>query len=1350
MLTMCNAHKDHFIEIKGDKSYPVGTVLIAKQVGEEVILTTEIGKEAYRTSNAGVECAFAGPYNGAVVREHIGKNSVIEILAWEEISRVIVSSLTGLPIGTFLKVIGNDSKVHFLSEEGEMLATLPMGPLTKEFKYRTELMGRVVGFLDEKPIVQILHWADLHRHSGFSLLDGANKISDLVAKTDFAGAITDHGAMYGVLDFYKSMKKAGKLPILGFEAYAETIGRQKKGNHLLLLAKDLNGFHNLMKLTSEAYENFHGKPHVSYEMLSNYRGGIISTTSCMGSEISQLLLERKYDDAKYVAKTMMDIVGKDDYYVEIQRHGFEEELIVNPQLMRIARELDLKIIGTTDSHYTEEEDKLAHEALLCIGTKKLMSDEDRLQFPGTGYHLHSTEEVEKLFADIPEALDNTLEIAKKCANLELELGVNHLPEFDVPEDDMSEMEYLRKITWEGFNKRFEGKKQQTDPVYLERLEYEMEVLEKMGFPGYFLIVEDFVRFAKENGIPVGPGRGSGAGSLVLYSLAITDVDPIPYGLLFERFLNPDRISMPDIDMDFADDRRDEVIEYVKKKYGTNSVSQIITFGTLSAKAVSKDVARVLGFPSSLGQKISDTIPKRPKITIKEAIKESPEFADLISSNADVKLIVTLAEKLEGLPRHASIHACGVAIVTGNISDYLPYLMMEDKKKKGKGKGKGGKKEVVKVRTTQFTMSEVEEMGVLKMDFLGLRTMSVIGNALEEINENLESENLETIHPLAIPLDDKQFYLEIAKGNANGVFQLESGGMQSFMKDLFSDVEHMAKGSMELFERLVAGVSLYRPGPMDYIPDYLKNMRNPRNIKYDHPDLEPILKDTYGVIVYQEQTMHIVQVLANFTKGEADNVRKAFAKKKQDMILPLRNKFLDGCVNNNISKEVAVAIWTKMEKFGSYAFNRSHAVAYSRISVMSAFIKAYYPVEYMTSTLNSYINKPDKLKLFLSYVKKMGIPILPPDLNKSQRLFKSEGKAIRFGLMGLKGLGASTVGILRERNSIRGQFASVQDYVERMVKHEVFSPKSIETLAYAGALDCFGDSRRAVVSFLPELTKHADNMKKDAKKTDPNQMSLLDFLDEEDAAELQLSVMLRIPPMEEMDKKIRLQLEKEYAGFYLSEHPLDDYASFFESEGIYEIGFLLEEGDEDSEHRASTIADDDVEDHEITTEISLGGIEDYNGENVKLAGIVTEHEVFYTKRDQKPIHVFQLEDHTASIKCVVFDSDLDHNRDHLVEGKIVMLEGKVKVDDFGGQVIVRQMVDVEAIARLENPKLVWVKSDNQILIKQLFAYIEKHPGAVPVNVVYNGKAYRAKGGLSLNYSSYSKLQDMFGQLVKIDY
>lgn len=1342
---MCNSHKDHFIEIKGDKSYPVGTVLIAKQVGEEIIFSTEIGKETYRSSNAGVECAFTGPYNGAIVREHVGKNSIIEILTWEEVSRVIVPALKDLPLGTFLKVINNDSTVHFLSEEGEVLTSLPVGPLSKEFKYRKELLGLVVGFVDEKPIIQILHWADLHRHSGFSLLDGANKISDLVAKTDFAGAITDHGAMHGVLDYYKMMKKAGKLPILGFEAYAETISGEKKGNHLLLLAKNLDGFHNLMKLTSEAYENVHRKPHVSYEKLSNYRGGIISTTSCMGSEVSKLLLERKYDDAKYVAKTMMDIVGKDDYYVEIQRHGTEEELIVNPQLMRIARELNLKIIGTTDSHYTEREDKLAHEALLCIGTKKLMSDEDRMQFPGEGYHLHSTEEVEKLFADIPEALDNTLEIARKCANLELQLGVNHLPEFDVPEETMTEMEYLRKITWEGFNKRFKEKKQLTDPVYLERLEYEMEVLEKMGFPGYFLIVEDFVRFAKENGIGVGPGRGSGAGSLVLYSLNITDVDPIPSGLLFERFLNPDRISMPDIDMDFADDRRDEVIEYVKQKYGEESVSQIITFGTLSAKAVSKDVARVLGFPAALGQKISDTIPKKPKITIREALKESPEFAELVSSNADVKHIVTLAETLEGLPRHASIHACGVAIVNGNISNLIPYLLMEDKKKR---KGKGSKKEVVKVRTTQFTMSEVEEMGVLKMDFLGLRTISVIGNALEEINENRSEENLEPIYPLAIPVDDKGFYEAIAKGNANAVFQLESGGMQSFMKDLFYDVEYMKVGSMELFERLVAGVSLYRPGPMDYIPDYLKNIRNPLNIKYDHPDLKPILKDTYGVIVYQEQTMQIVRTLAGFTKGEADNVRKAFAKKKQEMILPLRNKFLAGCKKNNIATDTAVGIWMKMEKFGSYAFNKSHAVAYSRITVMSAFLKTYYPVEYMASTLNSYIKKPDKLKLFLNVVKKMGIPILPPDLNKSERLFKSEGNAIRFGLMGLKGIGASTVGILRERNSLRGNFSSVQDFAERMVKHEIFSPKSIETLAYSGALDCFGDSRLAVVSFLPELTSHIDKMKKDVKKADPNQMSLLDFLDEEDAAELQLSIMLRVHPMEEMDKKIRLQLEKEYAGFYLSEHPLDDYASFFEKEGIYEIGFLLEEGDE-NDNRASSISDDDVEEEGIM-EVSLGGIEDYNGENVRLAGIVTEHEVFYTKKDQKPIHVFQLEDHTASIKCVVFESDLEHNRDHLVEGKIVMLEGKVKVDDFGGQVIVRQMVDVEAIARMEEPKLLWVKSDNKILVNQLFEYIKSHPGDVPVNVIYNGKAYRAKGNLSLNYSSYSKLQDMFGQHVKIDY
>ncbi|WPS85367.1 DNA polymerase III subunit alpha (plasmid) [Brevibacillus halotolerans] len=896
---MCKM-RTHVIEVAGLKM-DVGEYFDAELIGVNVTLSKN-GVHVATVDAKDSSCIFMGRTKlKAIVEKYENGNATLQIV---DDYYIDVIGLETKP-GEFYDVEYKNGNV-LLMKQDIVVCIINASHVSSVFSDQRRKRKAVVKKLQNGvAILQIIRWADLHRHSGYSLLDGANRISDIVRKTEYAGAITDHEAMFGVLEYYKQMKAAGKLPILGFEAYAENINGTKDRNHLLLLAKDKEGFKNLVKLTSKSQENFYYKPHVSYDMLADHGKGIISSTSCMSSEISQLLLQNKYEDAIYVAKRYIEIFGKEDYYVELQRHGFDAELIVNPQLIQLARELDLKIIGTTDSHYTDVDDAYAHEVLLSIGTATTMSNPKRMRFDGTGYHIHNADEVEELFKDLPEALNNTLEIAEKCSGFELEMNEVYMPKFDVPVPFTSEMEYLKHLSWKGFNERF-GDTAKDNDEYRDRLTFELDVIERMGFPGYFLIVWDFIDYAKRNGILVGPGRGSVVGALTAYCLHITDLDPIPLGLLFERFLNPDRISMPDIDLDFPDDRREEVIDYVKNKYGEEAVSKIITFGTLAARAVIKDVGRVLDFPVGLTAKIAKSIPAVPKMTIKKAFNESPEFAKMYETEPDVKKIVDIAVKLEGLPRHASMHACGVLIAPSSISDYIPEILMENKDTKGKE------------RTSQFNMAECEEMGILKMDFLGLRTMTVISKSLDNINPRRIKEGKSDLHYLDIPLNDKRVYQDIAKGESYGVFQLESGGMRSFMKELFADALQTEDDTMELFERLIAGVSLYRPGPLDYIPDYLKNMRNPEYIQYDHPKLKSILEFTYGVIVYQEQCMFIVRELADFTKGEADNVRKAFAKKIEKMIAPLGEKFVNGCIKNGIEKEIAVNIWAKMKKFGEYA------------------------------------------------------------------------------------------------------------------------------------------------------------------------------------------------------------------------------------------------------------------------------------------------------------------------------------------------------------------------------------------------------------------------------------------------
>jgi DNA polymerase III subunit alpha len=829
--------------------------------------------------------------------------------------------------GSFLDVELKEDLLIF-SLNGVEIDAVEAGDAKKEFKRRKKLKAVVKEISENELLMQIIHWADLHRHSGFSLLRATNRIKDIVEKTEYVGALTDYGAMFGIVEYYKQMKKAKKKPILGFEAFTESIDGEKNSNQLVLLAMNLKGVKNLFKLTSLGFENVYGEtPHISYDMLRKYSEGVIATSAGLNGEIPRRLLADDYEGAKRVALELSHIFGKENFYIEIQRHGIEEEDIVNPQLIQLARELGLKIVGTTDSHYTNKEDAKDHEILLCLHDKTTLDDDNRTVFPGEGYHLHTVDEIEALFADIPEALDNTLEIAEKC-NVELELGKVNMPHFKVPAPYKDESAYFQYLCWKGFEERFKGTEKFNSEEYRERLQFEMDTINRMGFPGYFLIVWDFVDFAKRRGILVGPGRGSACGSLVAYVLRITEVDPIEYGLLFERFLNVDRISMPDIDIDFEDKRRGEVFDYVKQEYGEESVSKIITFGTMAARMVVRDVARVLGKPYSLGDRIAKAIPQKPKMTLKKAFEESPEFKKMYEEDPEVREVVDIAMKLEGLPRNMSQHACGVIIAPSAVTDFIPQVWIENEET--------GEKEP----TTQFTMSECEEMGLLKMDFLGLRTMGVVSTAIKDINARRKEEGKEPIDFLSIPTDDIKVYDFISKGNTAGVFQLEGNGMTKFMQELFQDAhtyldikdkEERRKIGRQLFERVIAGLSLYRPGPIDDIPNYIQNMLNPENITYELPALEPILRNTYGIIVYQEQVMFIVRELAGFSKGQADTIRKAMGKKKKEILDEYEEYFIygsekmkiKGCIANGIPEDLARKIWLKLKKFGEYAFNKSH-------------------------------------------------------------------------------------------------------------------------------------------------------------------------------------------------------------------------------------------------------------------------------------------------------------------------------------------------------------------------------------------------------------------------------------------
>lgn len=1185
----------------------------------------------------------------------------------------------------------------------------------------------------------------LHVHTEYSVQDGASKIKDMIKKAKNNGmeavAITDHGNMFGTTHFYKACKDENIKPIIGCEVYTEDINGKREAHHLVLLAKNKIGYSNLSKLVSWAYDNFYNKPQVSWENLKEYSEGIICLSACLGGEIAQSLIANDYENAKKVAMEFKGIF-KEDFYLEMQRHNLQEESYVNPMILKLGKELDIKVVASGDTHFTNEEDKETQDILLCLQTGKTINDPTRWSFSGDGHHFQTQEEMNDRFKDLPDLLKNTQEIVDKV-NLELELNKVSMPKFEVPTEFKDEASYFEHLTWEGFDRRFKDKEAYTNPVYKERLEYELRIIEQMGFEGYFLIVQDFIMYAKNKGIMVGPGRGSCVGSLVSYCLQITDLDPIPLNLLFERFLNPERVSNPDMDIDFEYERREEVVEYVIKKYGTESVCGIITFGTFGAKGVVRDVARVLEFPYSVGDKIAKAIPLEVKMTLTKALDMSPELNAMYKNEPDVKRIIDASLHLEGLVRHTSTHACGKVIAPKAVVDFLPEAQILDKKTK------------TRVRVSQMT--DVEEMGLLKFDFLGLRTMGVIGNALKFAN--IKNKGKKKIEYLDIPLTDWEVYKYISTGDTFGVFQLEGGGMQQLMKDMFADVEDEANKiiklkldkkeeakkldefGFELFERLVSAVSLYRPGPLDYIPQYLEGMRNPESIHYDCPELEEILKPTYGTIVYQEQVQMIVRKLAGYSLGRGDLIRRAMGKKKSDVMEQEKEYFINGkldeegnievmgCRRNGISEEVAIIIWDKMADFAKYAFNKSHAAAYAMIAYITAWIKHYYPIEFMTAMLNSFITTSKKLKLYIRVCLNMGIQLLPPDVNNSQQYFSIEGEnSIRFGLMGLKNMGKTSMQILEERED-RGIFNNYQDLAERMAKHQKIGRKELQAIIYSSAGDCFEGTRNAKLSILEKILKSASVEKNNFQS---GQLDIFGL-----KPEFAVFKAIQTPEMEEFDKKFKLEKEKEYAGFYVTEHPLDDYEKYFIEEKVTEIGiFDQEEVDED----------EDMDDEEIASFINY----EFDGQRVKVAGIVKDLKIYYTKKDQKPLYVFKIEDRTGELDAVIFSDRIELNHDKLIEDKIVIVEGTMKHDDRGLQLIVKNMFDIEAIAKSETPKCIWVKAIEKTQFSKLNEIVSNNKGQTPVYLRYQNQSYKASDEIALNFSTFSKIQEIFGDGVKIMY
>ena len=1143
-----------------------------------------------------------------------------------------------------------------------------------------------------------MEFTHLHVHTEYSLLDGSNKIKEYVARVKELGmdsaAITDHGVMYGVIDFYRAAREAGINPILGCEVYVapgsrfdrEVTGGEDRYYHLVLLAENNEGYANLMKIVSKGFvEGYYYKPRVDKELLRKYHSGIIALSACLAGEVSRYLMKGLYDEAKKAALEYRDIFGKDHFYLELQDHGLPDQGLVNQQLLKMSRETGIELVATNDVHYTYAKDEKAHDILLCIQTGKRLADENRMRYEGGQYYIKSEEEMKSLFPYALQALENTQKIADRCL-VEIEFGVTKLPKYDVP-DGYTSWEYLRKLCYEGLEKRYA---ERADELR-ERLDYELGTIKNMGYVDYFLIVWDFIKYAKDHGIAVGPGRGSAAGSIVSYCLGITTIDPIRYQLLFERFLNPERVSMPDIDVDFCYERRQEVIDYVVGKYGKDRVVQIVTFGTLAARGVIRDVGRVMDMPYAFVDSIAKMIPQEPKMTIEKALKVNPELRKMCEDDEEVKYLIEMAKRLEGLPRHSSMHAAGVVISQKSVDEYVPLSRAADGSV-----------------TTQFTMTTLEQLGLLKMDFLGLRTLTVIQNAVLMARKKDPSVNMDTLD-----YDDKKVLEYIGTGKTDGIFQLESAGMKSFMKEL----------KPNSLEDMIAGISLYRPGPMDFIPQYIKGKNDASSISYDCPQLEPILNSTYGCIVYQEQVMQIVRDLAGYSLGRSDLLRRAMSKKKGEEMKRERQIFLygdeasgiPGCVKNGIDEQVANKIYDEMLDFANYAFNKSHAAAYAVVAYQTAWLKYYYPVEYMAALMTSVIDNPSKVAEYIYASRQMGIQILPPDINNGEADFSVDEGNIRYGLSAIKSVGRPVVRAMLEERRTFGPYKNLEDFITRVSSKEGLNKRTIENLIKAGALDTLGGTRKQFMSIYIQIMDHVNQEKKYSMS---GQMSLFDLVGEEEKADFQI----RMPDVGEYSKENKLAFEKEVLGVYISGHPLEEH-----------------------EERWRRMISATTADFQFDEELNRTKVHD--GEKSVVGGMIVDKTVKYTKTNQV-MAFLTLEDLLGTVEVVIFPRDYEKNRQWLEINEKVFISGRVsEEDEKASKLICEKVIPFERTKRelwIQFPDKETFLDEEQIV----YGYLADSEGEDEV-IIYCAKERAVKRlpknrNIQINEQVLSRLMNHFGE------
>lgn len=1156
-----------------------------------------------------------------------------------------------------------------------------------------------------------MNFTHLHVHTEFSILDGSNKIKDLVSRVKELGmdscAITDHGVMYGCIDFYKECMNQGIKPVLGCEVYVANGSRfdkdasknSQKYYHLILLAENNKGYENLMKIVSIGFtEGFYYKPRVDYEVLEKYHEGLIALSACLAGEVAVNLRMGLYDEAVAVAKKHIDIFGENNYFLELQDHGIEEQQTVNQGLMRMNKELGIPLVATNDAHYTKKEDWEAHDILMCIQTQKKVDDPDRMRYRPGEFYIRSPKEMEDLFPYAKEAITNTYEIAKRC-NVNIVFGEYKLPKYDVP-DNMDSFDYLKKICNEGLVKRY-GKDSE---LHRERLDYELNTIHNMGFVDYFLIVWDFIKYAKDNGIPVGPGRGSAAGSIVAYSLGITDIDPIRFNLIFERFLNAERVTMPDIDVDFGPEGRGEVIEYVRRKYGNENVVQIVTFGTMAARAVIRDVGRSLDYPYAFCDMVSKMIPKDLGITINKALDMNPDLKKLYNQDDKAKRLLDMSRKLEGLSRNVSMHAAGVVISDRNVDSYVPLSRAGDG-----------------TITTQYIMTTLEELGLLKMDFLGLRNLTVIKDASRMIKKKDENFSIDNI-----PYDDKSVYEYISTGKTEGIFQLESAGMKNFMKEL----------KPESLEDLTAGISLYRPGPMDFIPKYIEGKNNKSSITYECPQLEHILAPTYGCIVYQEQVMQIVRDLAGYSYGRSDLVRRAMSKKKQSVMEKERQNFVygnesegvKGCVANGIDEAIANHIYDEMIDFAKYAFNKSHAAAYAVVSYQTAYLKRYYPVEFMAALMTSVLDNTTKVSEYIMACRQMGINILPPDINNGEGDFSASGSDIRYGMSAIKGLGRPVIAAIIKERTENGPYTSIKDLAQRLSGKEI-NKRSVESLIKAGALDGLKGNRNQKLLVYSTVIESVGNEK---KKSITGQMSLFDFVDESQAQSFEVSY----PDVDELDKKTLLAYEKEVLGIYVSGHPLEEY------EKMWRNNITNVSTDFAADARSSQDMDMSITDFDALN--VAGSLRD--GASCVVGGLITAKTI-KTTRYNTLMAFITVEDMYGSVEVIIPPRQYEKVKDKLTEDSKVFVRGKVSMEDErDAKVVLNNLTLFEDIA-----KTVYIRfkdmDDYNENIKKLSPVIKTSEGNDKICVVLN-KERQMKylgGGITLkaDKSVLEELSEIFG-------